>query len=201
MARDHAITWLARLMIVAGLALLVLYGVRRIEASRVQADESLVLDSLLIADANRPSAGAADRLPIETAGEPEPSLIGRLEIPRLHLSVMVMGGDDDKTLDVAAGHLPDTPLPWQWGNTAIAGHRDGFFEPLKAIRLNDLIRLETPHGEFHYEVTSTRIVKPEDVWILEPSDHSLMTLITCYPFRYVGHAPERFIIQAARVDR
>ena len=126
-------------------------------------------------------------------------LIGRLEIPRVHLSVMIVDGDDDETLKVAAGHLPDTPFPWELGNSAVAGHRDSFFRPLSAIKVNDTLRLVTPHGEFHYVVSGTRIVEPNDLSVLSQKGRSALTLVTCYPFSYVGRAPKRFIVRADAV--
>ena len=108
-------------------------------------------------------------------------------------------GDDDATLSKAVGHLPDTPLPWSGGNTALAGHRDTYFRPLQRAQAGDDIFLDTPRGRFHYRVRRTFIVEPEDVWVLDPSAQHRLTLITCYPFRYVGAAPKRFIVQADRV--
>ena len=125
-----------------------------------------------------------------------PGLIGRLDIPRLNLSVMVMEGDDVGTLKTAAGHLPDTALPWNGGNTAIAGHRVTFFRPLRIIRRGDEIRLISPHGEFVYTVRDTRIVDPDDISVLAPTRTATLTLVTCYPFHYVGAAPKRYIVQA-----
>ena len=131
--------------------------------------------------------------------KPDHQLIGKLESPRVHLSVMVVDGDDDGTLKVAAGHLPDTPLPWELGNSAVAGHRDTFFKPLAGIRVNDRLQLTTPHGEFQYAVTSTRIVEPNDLSVLTQNGRSALTLVTCYPFSYVGRAPKRFIVRADHV--
>ena len=107
-----------------------------------------------------------------------------------------MEGDDERTLRVAVGHLPDTPLPWDQGTTALAGHRDTFFRPLKDIHMGDEVRFVTPRGEFRYRVRRTFIVDPDDVWILSPSPQASLTLITCFPFTYVGNAPQRFIVQA-----
>jgi len=133
-------------------------------------------------------------------GAPVPTgLIGRLEIPRLDLSVMVMEGDDARTLKTAVGHLPDTVMPWETGNTAIAGHRDTFFRPLKDIRTGDEIRLTSHRGEFVYRVRNMRIVSPQDISVLKPTATSVLTLVTCYPFYYVGSAPKRYIVQAEPV--
>lgn len=128
-------------------------------------------------------------------GEP----IGTLEIVRVGLSGIVVEGDDGSVLDRAIGHLPDTPLPWQAGNSALAAHRDALFRPLRSVRFGDILRLKTPHGDFDYRVRDILIVKPEDVWVIDPTPVSMLTLISCYPFSYIGHAPERFIVRAERI--
>ena len=125
--------------------------------------------------------------------------MGRIEVPRLHVSAAVANGDDDGTLMVAIGHLPDTPFPWEAGNSALAGHRDTFFRQLRNIRVGDDMRVTTPYGDFTYQVSRTLIVTPDDLSVLEPTADPTLTLITCYPFSYVGHAPKRFIVQAVRV--
>lgn len=130
-----------------------------------------------------------------TSGEP----IGTLEIVRLGLSGAVIEGDSDAVLDRAIGHLPDTPLPWKEGNSALAAHRDTIFRPLKGVRLGDVLRLKTPHGNFDYRVRDTLIVKPDEVWVLDPTPTTTLTLISCWPFNYIGHAPERFIVRAERI--
>jgi sortase A len=127
------------------------------------------------------------------------SLIGRIEIPRLGLSEIVMEGADARVLRRAAGHVPGTALPGQAGNTAITGHRDTFFRPLRKIRRDDLIRVTTLQGEFLYRVVSTGIVDPGDVGVLDADEGQALTLITCYPFYFVGAAPQRFIVRAERV--
>ena len=123
-------------------------------------------------------------------------MVGRLEIPRVGLSVMVVEGDDDETLRIAAGHLADTPWPWQPGNSAIAGHRDTFFRPLKDVRGRDAVRLVTLQGTFDYTVTSTRIVEARDLSVLAQGERSALTLVTCYPFGLIGNAPQRFVVRA-----
>jgi sortase A len=144
-------------------------------------------------EAAHPEPAVPTSLPI---GEP----IGQIEVPRLHLSAVVANGDDDGTLRVAIGHLPDTPLPWQDGNSALAGHRDTFFRQLRNIRVNDDMRVVTRYGDFAYQVKRTLIVTPDDLSVLDPTPEPTLTLVTCYPFSYVGHAPKRFIVQAVRTD-
>jgi sortase A len=134
----------------------------------------------------------------DTRGDGD-SVLGQLDVPRIGLSVIVLEGDDERTLRLAVGHLPDTPRPWEEGNAALAGHRDSFFRPLERLRVGDAISLLTRHGSFHYRVRSFRVVAPDAVWVLEPSQGVHLTLITCYPFRYVGSAPQRFVVQAERV--
>ena len=126
-------------------------------------------------------------------------LIGRIEIPRLGLSAMVVEGVDALLLRRSLGHIPGTALPGQPGNVAISGHRDTFFRPLRNIRQNDIITLTTLRGEYRYRVVSTRIVAPSDVAVLDPGDSEVLTLVTCYPFFFVGSAPDRFIVRAERV--
>jgi len=148
---------------------------------------------------------SAGRPPIQLASAAvpaattSPNLIGRLEIARVKMSAMVVEGDDEKTLDVAVGHLPDTPFPWQSGNSALAGHRDTFFRPLKDVRVGDEIVLTSLHGELHYRVERTLIVDPQDLSVLKQSTTPMLTLVTCFPFFYVGHAPRRFVVQATRL--
>ncbi len=108
----------------------------------------------------------------------------------------VLPGTDDRTLDRAVGHIDDTALPGTDGNSGIAGHRDGFFRGLKDIVPGDEIELETLKGKEIYRVDRTWVVNPEDVTVLNPTHTRSLTLVTCYPFYYVGAAPQRFIVRA-----
>jgi sortase A len=130
----------------------------------------------------------------------EGSLIGKLEIPRLNASVMVLEGAEDPTLRMGAGHVPGTDLPGTTGNVAIAAHRDTFFRPLRKIQDNDLIRITTPDGVFDYAVEWTRIVTPTEIKVLDDTDEPSLTLITCYPFSYIGSAPDRFVVRGRLVS-
>lgn len=127
------------------------------------------------------------------------SVLGRMEIPRLGLTVMVVEGDDTGDLKRAAGHIPGTALPGQAGNTGIAAHRDTYFRPLKSIEAGDTITVETLGGTYRYRVVSTKIVAPNENQVLLPTGAESLTLVTCYPFYYVGPAPKRFIVRAERV--
>jgi sortase A len=122
-----------------------------------------------------------------------------MEIPRLNLSVVVFEGTTSKTLRRAAGHITGTALPGQPGNVGVAGHRDTFFRPLRNIQPNDIITLTTLRGAYRYRVVSTKIVRPDNVAVLDPDGTEVLTLVTCYPFYFVGPAPDRFIVRAERV--
>jgi sortase A len=144
------------------------------------------------------------RAPSQPTPKAPPSLsvgdtIGKLEIPRLHISGIVRHGMDDKTLERAIGHIPGTPAPGNGGNVGIAAHRDTFFRNLKGVKAGDRIIVETRSGTYEYAVDSTKIVMPENVEVLDPTADPAMTLVTCYPFNYIGHAPKRFIVRARQV--
>jgi sortase A len=123
-------------------------------------------------------------------------LIGRVEIPRLKIKAVVRYGVDDGTLKRAVGHVPGTALPGQPGNVAIAAHRDTLFRNLKGVKEGDLIRFVTRHGTFEYQVQNLDIVSPKNTEVLNPTPEPALTLVTCYPFNYVGSAPKRFIVRA-----
>lgn len=124
---------------------------------------------------------------------------GRIEIASTGLSAMIEEGIDPETLQRGVGHIPGTALPGQPGNVALAGHRDTFFRRLRNIRKNDEIILETLDGSYHYRVDLTQVVTPRHMEILDGSDAEILTLVTCYPFSFVGPAPERFVVRAHRV--
>lgn len=143
-----------------------------------------------------------DRGRFEVKGRPAVgSLVGRIEIPRLKLSAVIFEGTDDRTLDRGVGHLPGSPTPGERGNLVLAGHRDTFFAPLKNIREGDEIDVTGPEGLSRYRVEFTQIVAPEATEVLRSTGGATLTLITCYPFRYVGNAPDRFIVRGQKVDK
>jgi sortase A len=130
----------------------------------------------------------------------EIGVLGRVDIPRIHLSVMIAEGATARVLDRAAGHVPGTAWPGQAGNTALAAHRDTFFRRLGELGTGDVINITVPHAVYTYRVTFTDIVNPDETWVLQPASGEMLTLITCYPFHFVGSAPKRFIVRARRVD-
>ena len=111
---------------------------------------------------------------------------------------MVVEGAESEDLRRAVGHIPGTAFPGERGNVGIAGHRDTFFRPLRSIQRDDAITVSTLKGAFRYRVVSTKVVSPEDVQVLYPSGQDCLTLVTCFPFDYVGSAPKRFIVRAER---
>jgi sortase A len=127
------------------------------------------------------------------------SLVGRLEIPRLRLSAIVLEGSDSRTLDLGVGRIMETAEPGESGNVVLSGHRDTFFRPLRGIRAGDRIAMVTRGGSYQYVVDWTKIVDPSDTATLKPTPGQSLTLVTCYPFRYVGPAPQRFIVRARQV--
>jgi LPXTG-site transpeptidase (sortase) family protein len=220
------IRWTERLLLVVGMTALGLAGKVILEAKITQAYQTYCLEQAL---RHKPSSltgflayslghhqekGSQDQvftLPTGTIG-PETtvpaetkigtgSAIGLLEVPRLGLSVIVLEGTDEHTLQLGAGHIENTALPGELGNLGIAGHRDTFFRPLKDIRQNDRITMTTLSGSFDYRVQCTQIVKPTDTRVLAPSSSLSLTLVTCYPFYFVGAAPERFIVRAIETGR
>jgi sortase A len=128
------------------------------------------------------------------------AIMGEIKVTRLGLKVAVAQGDSPSILQRAVGHLPGTALPGETGNIALAGHRDTFFRPLRNIRSGDAITFKTLDGEFHYLVESTDIVPPTDISVLQSHGGRTLTLITCFPFYYVGAAPKRFIVRARQID-
>jgi len=155
----------------------------------------------------RPTAAAAPDLSLWDAErirawrlsltQPAPPPLGILRIPKLHLEVAILPGTDDFVLNRAVGHIDDTAPPGADGNCGIAGHRDGFFRGLKDIADGDAIDLETRDGRQTYIVERIWIVAPEDVSVLDPTPARSLTLVTCYPFYFIGDAPRRFIVHAS----
>jgi sortase A len=150
----------------------------------------------------RDGSSAPSRLPDWGGTVQRPAdgaLLGRIDIPRVGVSAVILEGAGERWLEQAAGHLPDTALPGTDGNAAIAGHRDSTFSNLSRIRLGDTVVVTTPAVTRLYRVDSLRLVKPDDTAVLAPTHTARLTLITCYPFHYIGPAPDRFVVQARAV--
>jgi sortase A len=195
----QVLRWAERLLLVIGIAFLGYYAYVSAETALYQAYETRELDAIL-ASVSTPAVRAASDTPVTaarrkkvlTTGAP----VGRIEIPRLGVSAIVRAGSDARTLRLAVGHISGTALPGERGNVGLAAHRDTFFRRLGDIRPDDEVRIVTPDGTFTYRVDGTKIVEPSDVWVLDPTEAPALTLITCYPFTYIGSAPRRFIVRA-----
>lgn len=183
------VRWLRIALFAGAIAMLAYCAFAVVDTWTFQKDQRRQFESLL---ADRASAAPA---PVAANG-----VIGLLDIPRLGVSVMVIEGVGSKSLRRAAGHIPGTALPGQPGNAGISAHRDTFFRPLRNILRNDVIRISTGTGEYRYRVVSTRIVSPSDVAVLDSGGDEVLTLVTCYPFYFVGSAPDRFIVRAVRTS-
>lgn len=136
------------------------------------------------------------RLPAGKRGPPRGAVLGRFEVPRLHVSYVVLEGTDNRTLDKSIGHVEGTAEIGEPGNIGIAGHRNTHFRKLEWIRRDDEIKLSSPNAEFCYRVEWVRLFKPDDLQVLDPSHGPALTLVTCFPFEYVGSAPLRFVVRA-----
>ena len=189
--------WLERVLFMVGVVFLGYYGYVTVEAHLYQAFENRELEAILAsAPEAPPPAIARARRPPPAPG----STIGRIEIPRLGVSAVIRAGTDARTLRLAVGHVPGTALPGEDGNIGLAGHRDTFFRRLKDIEPDDEIRVVTPQGTHVFRVERTNVVEPRDTWVLNPTDEAILTLVTCYPFTYVGSAPQRFIVRAVEIS-
>jgi sortase A len=199
----RALRWLERGLLVIGISCLGYYGYVSAESAMYQAYETRELNAIL-ASAPPPPPATADRpTPVMAARKAlmPGAAVGRIEIPRLGVSAVVRAGSDARTLRLAVGHIPGTALPGESGNVGLAAHRDTFFRRLGDIRDGDEVRVVTVDGTFTYRVQSTQVVNPTDVWVLDPTDAPALTLVTCYPFTYVGAAPRRFIVRASLSSR
>ena len=192
---------LERVLLIIGIVCLGYFGYVSAETALYQAYETRELDAILasVPEARLATTVAVDRPSPPRAQPLSGSLLGRLEIPRLNVSAIVRAGSDSRTLQLAIGHIGGTALPGEPGNVGLAAHRDTFFRRLGEIRVDDQVRFVTRDGTFTYRVEGTRIVNPRDVWVLDQTDDPALTLITCYPFRYIGSAPQRFIVRAQLV--
>jgi sortase A len=124
------------------------------------------------------------------------AVLGKIAIPQVGISAMIAEGDNHHTLMRAVGHIPGTAMPGHPGNVVLAAHRDTFFRPLRKIHKGDAIELTMWNGSYKYRVESIQVVGPNDISVLKPTSTSKLTLVTCYPFYFVGFAPKRFIVRA-----
>jgi len=192
-----------RVLLVIGLVSLGYFGYVVAESYLYQALENRELDAILAGAPSLPAPDSASAADADAVHVPRPrpargSLIGRIEIPRLGVKTIIRSGSDARTLRLAVGHIPGTAFPGEPGNIGLAGHRDTFFRRLRDIKVDDEIRIVTPDETLTFKVDQTTVVEPRDTWVLDNTPNSVLTLVTCYPFTYVGSAPNRFIVRAAQ---
>ncbi len=137
------------------------------------------------------SIAEATRREAEASG-----LIGKIEMPRIGLSAVVLEGETERTLSKGVGHVTRSAYPGERGNVALAAHRDTYFAPLEQAQRGDSIWIRTPDGRFGYTVDTILVVNPGRVDVLESTGRAELTLITCYPFYFIGSAPKRYIVRA-----
>ena len=196
---------LEAILLIVGVAALTWLGWTRLATARDQATWAHELETQIAARQSRQTttegvAGSAVPRPHPVKATPISQVVGRLELHRLGLWAIAREGTDPAILERAVGHIPGTALPGDPGNAAFAGHRDTFFRSLERVRAGDEIVVTTSSGRHRYVVRDTRVVSPRDVSVLDPTPGPTLTLVTCFPFRYVGSAPERFIVRADLVS-
>ena len=183
--------WAQRVLFACAVLLLGYSGFVVLDSWAFQRRESMDLDRLL-SDRRVGSQGARA---VSMDG-----LIGRMVIPSLGFSAVVIEGVGRTALRRGVGHIPGTALPGDAGNVGLSGHRDTFFRPLKDLKIKDEIQFSTINGDFTYQVESLKVVAPGDVGVLAPSHENVLTLVTCYPFFYIGSAPKRFVVRARQMS-
>ena len=194
--------WLERALLAVGVALAAWCAVVLAEAAYTQhrpLTKPLVITQTLPGDESHEGNERSSNAPHARNAPAPGTLLARLDIPAVQISTAVLEGSDDATLGRGAGHIEDTPFPGEPGNIGIAGHRDTVFRAIRRIKGGETIDLTTPDRVFHYKINRTSIVMPDDVYVLDPTPRPTLTLVTCYPFEFIGHAPKRFIVQAELV--
>jgi sortase A len=197
-ARRRLLRWSRDIFLIVGVLALGYAGFTLLDTNLYQAYQARRFQEQL--DNVRPAAASAASMAAARAAALSDGALGKIEIARLGVTAMIMEGIDERTLRHAVGHVPGTPLPGRQGNVAIAGHRDTFFRALRNIRQGDEITLTTLDGSYRYLVDTTQVVVPENTQSLSKSDSSILTLVTCYPFYFVGPSPKRFIVRAHMVS-
>jgi sortase A len=181
--------WTSRLLFIAGALAVSYVAFALLHAKYYQALAGLSFEKQMQVD-------DSTALNAHNTAVKEGDILGRIEIPRLGVKVVILEGTTSQTLRLGVGHIEGTALPGETGNIAIAGHRDTYFRALKDIRANDEIEIQSATGIARYEVDKVQVVAPENVEVLAPSPGPALTLVTCYPFHFIGAAPERFVVHA-----
>jgi len=196
MNRTSTLRWIERALITSGAGLALWCAVTLVEA-RFHQTATIPPPPLTVTQTTLPGDGGRAAVPSTPAPAPAPgTMLGRLDAPSVKLSTVVLEGSDDGTLSRGSGHIEDTPFPGQSGNVGIAGHRDTTFRALRNIHVGDPLEFKTADRLYRYRISKTMIVGPDDVYVLDPTEQPALTLVTCYPFEFIGHAPRRFIVRA-----
>lgn len=183
------IRWAGSILFIIGALTLSYVALTLLSAKHYQQVADSTLEKQIYAEGQHKAASSQ-------AAIKEGDVLGRIEIPRLKLRVAILEGTTAHTLRLGVGHIAGTAFPGATGNIGIAGHRDTYFHSLQDIRRNDDILIQTESESSRYEVDWIRITDPADGGILTPTADSGLTLVTCYPFHYIGAAPERYVIHA-----
>jgi sortase A len=217
--RGHAaLRLLEAVLLVAGTTLLIVYAAAQLDARRrsEQALEAFAEARTSQAAADNPRSQPVAAAPLRYADDPDQSLwaaariaayrlsvdslrnapLGVLTIPSVSLEAPIFEGTSELTLNRGVGRIEGTADVSSTGNLGLAAHRDGFFRVLKDVKVGDAIGVETLHGMIRYRITELLVVEPTDVYVLAPTDDATLTLVTCYPFYFMGEAPQRYIVKA-----
>ena len=183
--------WAEKILLVVGLIAFSLWGAINLHTDLFQEREKSYLAQL----------SPVDHSPREKLSLPSNNgdVIGEINIPDVGISAIILEGSDERSLRLGVGHIPGTAFPGMPGNVSLAAHRDTFFRALRKIQKNDEIHLITFNNSYKYRVDWIKVVAPDNISVLKPSKEPTLTLITCYPFYFVGSAPERFVVRAHRV--
>lgn len=192
MPANPVLRWSRNIFMIFGLLLLSYVGYVLFEAQLYQADQTRKFEQAL-------KSASLTRATNPGFAIPEGSSLGQIGISQIGLTAMIQEGTGEETLQRAVGHVQGTSLPGQPGNIALAAHRDTFFRGLRQIRLGDEITLTTVSGSYRYRVEFTKVVEPEQTEVLDAATDDILTLVTCYPFNFIGSAPQRFIVRARRI--
>jgi sortase A len=185
-----SLRWLERILLILGFLLVGLWFKSNSEARAFRSAETKKLEAV------RAGAEKAPWCPERL----ESGVFGRIEIPRLRISALIAEGTQPAQLDRAVGHITTTAFPGKPGNCALAGHRDSFLRGLGEVRESDVILIDTLQGTYTYVVEWGAVVEPRRLDVLDPTAVPSLTLVTCYPFAFVGPAPQRFVVRARMVE-
>jgi sortase A len=186
-------------------------GISHTIGTETIATETIVtpaISSHLVTDASNGSSGIQEASSIKPREDiilypirpKEGENIGNLTIPVLKRVIPIIEGANEDELKKGVGHFDQSVLPGEWNNSVLSGHRDTVFRELGKLKIGDELTIETSAGTFTYKIKQTRIVHKDDKTVIVPTDHAVLTVTTCYPFRYIGDAPDRYIIIADLVS-